>query len=87
MLQLFFSFSQMFSSSNVSKLSLQFIECCFQTMVGSTSFLELGFKRVSKILSSSELNIDLELEVFKAVVAWLDYKKERSVVNTQKVFL
>ena len=46
--------------------------------VDSTSFLELDFKHISKILSSSELNIDSEMEVFNAIVSWLGHNKERS---------
>ena len=46
--------------------------------VDCTSFLELDLKLISKILSSSELNIDSEMEVFNAVVSWLGHKKERS---------
>ena len=73
-----FKFSYLFNSSNVFKLSLQFIERCFPMLVDSTSFLELDFKFISKILSSSELNIDSEMEVFNAVVSWLGHNKERS---------
>ena len=71
------NFSQLFSSSNASKPPLQFIERRFQMFVDSTSFLELDFKSVSKILSSSELNVDSEMEVFNAVCSWLGHNKER----------
>ena len=70
--------SQLFNCSIMSKDLLQFIERCFQMFVDSTSFLELDFKLISKILSSSELNIDSEIEVFNAIVSWLGHKKERS---------
>ena len=71
--------SRLFSSLDASKLSLQIIERCFQAFVGSASFLELDFNTIAKIMSSSELNIDSELEVFNAVVSWLNYNSERSV--------
>ena len=71
-------FFELFSSANASKPSFQFIERCFQMFVDSTSFLELDFKHISKILSSSELNIDSEMEVFNAIVSWLGHNKERS---------
>ena len=74
-----YNFSQLYSSSNASKPPLQFIERCFQMFVDCTSFLELDLKLISKILSSSELNIDSEMEVFNAVVSWLEYKKERKI--------
>ena len=37
----------------------------------SDNFLELGFISIKKTLSSSGLNIDLELQVFNAVDSWL----------------
>ena len=46
--------------------------------VDSNSFLKLDFKSVSRILSSSELNIDSEMEVFNVIVSWLGHNKERS---------
>ena len=73
-----FNFSELFNSLNLSSRSLKFIERCFQMFVDSTSFLELDFKHISKILSSSELNIDSEMEVFNAIVSWLGHNKERS---------
>ena len=74
-----FSFSQLFSSSNLSKPPLHFFERCFPMLVDSSSFLELNFKNISKILSSSELNIDSEMEVFSAIFSWLGHKKERKI--------
>ena len=74
-----YNFSELFSSSNASKRLLQFIERSFPTIVDSMSFLELDFKRISKILSSSELNIDSEMEVFNAIVSWLGHNKERKI--------
>ena len=73
-----YNFSQLFSSSNASKPPLQFIERCFQMFVDSSSFLELDLKLISKVLSSSELNIDSEMQVFNAVVSWLGHNEKRS---------
>ena len=70
--------SQLFNCSVVSKALLEFIERFFPMFVDSTSFLELDFKHILKIVSTSELNIDSEMEVFNAVVSWLGHKKERS---------
>ena len=59
-------------SSNVFNLSSSFrgstslIERCFPMIVDSDNFLELDFFSIKKILSSSELNIDSELQVFNA---------------------
>ena len=72
-------FFELFGSSNASKSPLQFIERNFPMFAESTSFLELDFKRIIKILSSSELHIDSEMEVFDAIVSWLGHNKERKV--------
>ena len=53
-------FSRLFNLSRISENSFQFIERCFPMIVDDTSFLELDFKNMSKVLSSSELNIDSE---------------------------
>ena len=63
---------------NLSKPSLWFIERCFPMFVDSHNFLELDFMSVSKILSSSGLNVDSELQVFNAADAWLSHNKERN---------
>ena len=73
-----YSVSQLFNCSIVSKALLEFIERCFPMFVDSTSFLELDYKHILKILSTSELNIDSEMEVFNAIVSWLGHNKERS---------
>ena len=53
--------SQLFNCTIVSKELLEFIERCFPMFVDFMSFLELDFKLISKILSSSEMNIDSEM--------------------------
>ena len=69
---------QLFNSSKLSKSPKLLIERCFPMIVNSTSFIELDFKHVAKILSSSELNIDSEMEVFNAITSWLSHDKERN---------
>ena len=67
----FYYISNVFKPSNCSTFSLRFVERCFPMVVESNEFLELDFKSVGKILSSSELNIDSELQVFNAADEWL----------------
>ena len=75
---IFFS-SKIFKISNLSKVSFSFIERLFPMVANSSNFLKLDFKSVAKILSSSELSIDSELEVYNAADGWLRYKlTERS---------
>ena len=58
--------SSTFDLSNTIIVSMSLIEQCFSMFADSDSFLEIEFKYIRKILSSSELNIDSELQVFNA---------------------
>ena len=62
-----FYISKHFSLKKVSTTSLGIIERWFTTVADSKDFLELDFTCVYTILSSSELLIDSELQVFNAV--------------------
>ena len=66
--------SQLFKHSSLFKLSLCYIERCFSIIADSKRFLDLDFKSVYKILSSSNLNIDSEFEVFNTANVWLSHK-------------
>ena len=52
---------------------MSLIERCFPMIVDSDNFLELDFIFIKKILSSSELNINSELQVFNASDSWLSH--------------
>ena len=54
-------------------MSLRLIERWFTTSADSKDFLELDFTLVAAILNSSELLIDSELQVFRAMNAWLNH--------------
>ena len=75
----YLSFSKIFRLKEIFKTSLRVIERWFTTVADSEEFLELDFTCVSTLLSSSELLIDSELQVFDVLTAWLNYKRiERS---------
>ena len=80
-----FNLSQLYHLSSLTKPTLCFVERCFPTIADSQNFLEFDFVAVRKILSSSYLNIDSELQVFNATYAWLGHNKERS--KYEKVLL
>ena len=55
------------------------IERCFSIVADSQNFKELDVISVGKILSSDNLNIDTELQVFNSANTWLTYNiTERS---------
>ena len=65
--------SNIFYLPNSSKISMSLIERCFLMIGDSKNFLELDFYYVKKTISSNELNIDSELQVFNAADSWLSH--------------
>ena len=65
--------SNIFKLSVLSKVSMSFIEIYFSMTADSDNFLELDCISIRKILSSSGLNIDSELQVFNAADSWLSH--------------
>ena len=75
----YLSFSKIFRLKDIFKISFRVIEQRFTTVADSEDFLELDFTCVSTILSSSELLIYSELQVFNAMNDWVNHKNiERS---------
>ena len=74
-----YKIADFFNLRNVADINLYYIERCFTMVAETRKFLELDFTLVKKILSSSELEINSELEVFSAADNWISYNhKERS---------
>ena len=69
--------------SIISEVSAGLIERCFPMVAENNNFLELDFTTLRKILSSDQLNIDTELQVFNAADSWLchDLTKRRDYAN------
>ena len=65
--------SSIFKLLRSSKTSMCLIERCFPVISDSDNFLELDFISIKKLLSSSGLNIDSELQVFNAADSWLSH--------------
>ena len=68
-----YNLSILYSLFSVSKLSLCYIERCFSMVADSNNFKELDVISVRKILSSDDLSIDSELQVYTAANSWLSY--------------
>ena len=68
--------STVFNLSKLTKMLLERIESFFAAFSDSHNFVELSFSSVSKILSSSKLDLTSELEVFNAAKAWLAHNVE-----------
>ena len=72
-----YQISQVFKNSNIRKPPILLIERCFPVISESQKILDLDYKYIAKIGSSSYLNIHSELEVFNAVILWMGNSKER----------
>ena len=66
-----------FNQLKTSNVLFRHINCCFTIVCKQTSFLELSFANVSKILASSELNTTSELEAYHAANNWVNYNLEK----------
>ena len=80
---IFYEFSELFNLSNLNRATLSYIERCFTMVVGSENFLNLSFSSLSKILSSSQLHITSELEIFDAADKWLSHSLKRQTFAKQ----
>ena len=69
----------LFSSTELAKLTLCYIERCFTSVCETNNFLMLDYTIVANILASSELHIDSEVQVLNAADEWVSHNnKERS---------
>ena len=67
----YYQFSSIFHLPNLMKMTSNFIQSCVTTVAKTQNFLQLDFNYVTKILSSSQLCISSEMEVFHAAYSWL----------------
>ena len=73
---LFYQLAVMFNLGAICKITKSYIESFFATIIESKNFLELEFVFLAKLLSSSCLNIESEIEIFMVSDKWLSYKTE-----------
>ena len=68
-----FHSANLFQLPDLYEFTLRYIERCFTMISETTGFLQLGYTQVVTILSSSELHVSSEAEVFSAADQWIDY--------------
>ena len=73
---LFHTLAHIFNLPGLTKTTSRYIERFFTMLVESGSLLELDFNLMTEILSSSDLHLSSEIEVFNAVRAWVNYNVE-----------
>ena len=67
----------MFNLTELAKLALRHIERCFTIVCESQNLLELDFTLIARILHSSQLHIDSELEILEVADNWLKFNPEK----------
>ena len=83
----YYQLSRIFYVPSLSKKMFSYIERCFTMLVETKSFVELDFSSVSRILASSSLQIDSEVEVYNSINKWLSYNiEERGKFAKQLLF-
>ena len=70
---LFYQLASIFNLPGLQITVFRYIERCFSMIVESDNFLDLDLENVSKILASSSLQIDSEVEVYNAANKWLNH--------------
>ena len=84
---LFYQLSSFYNLSGFKNKSLDYIYRWFTIIAKTKNFQQLDFNSVNKILSSSELNISSELEVFNASDFWLSCESFNRSKFTKELFL
>ena len=78
---MYYQIANLFQSTKLVKKSMSYIERCFTLVCKHAVFLELDFNLIAKIISSSELKVDSELEVLTAVEDWLSFKYQDRITH------
>ena len=79
--------SRLFFIPSLYKTTFSFIERWFPMVIETKNFLELEKSLVSKILASSGLQIDSEVEVYNAANQWLAHDIEERIKYAKQLLL
>ena len=86
-ISLFYQLSSFYNLIGFRNEALNYIYRWFKLIAKTENFQQLDFNSVNKILSSSELNICSELEIFNASDFWLSCESfDRSEISTKMFF-
>ena len=84
---LFYQLASKFNLSGINITVFRNIECWFSMIVETESFLELDFNTLSKILASSNLKTDSEVEVYNSANKWLNHNSEERSKYAKQLLL
>ena len=77
----------MFKLTDCCKTLVSYIERWFTIIVENNNFVEIDYGFIRKLLSSSELNVDTEIEVFNAAEKWLGHRYEERSKFAKNILL
>ena len=83
----FFCLSKLYSLSDLSKVTMDYIQCWFTAVAKTKNFLHLDFALIKRIVSSSELNTTSEIEVFTAANDWMSCNFQQKVKHAKHLLL
>ena len=84
---IFLKLSDLYKLCNVAKFAFNYIDGCLTFFAETKSFLNLEFKYVVKMLSSSNLNVTSEIEVFNIADNWITFNSEDRHVHAKDLLL
>ena len=89
----FYQLSKLFKLQDFKKSMYSYIQCAFPMVVETQGFSELDYNSVLKLLGSSNLNIDSEVQILSAAYQWLchNFKERRkftkNILSKVRLFL
>ena len=81
----FYQIANIFSFTELQIFSMCYIERCFPIVCKKNNFRNLSFYLIEKIISSSELRIDSEMEVFNAINNWIRHDLKEKIKFSSKL--
>ena len=69
----YYQISKQYGLINIARLTLNLMERWFSMVAETNGFKKLPFNLVKRVLASSSLKIDTEIEVLKAAESWFNY--------------
>ena len=85
-ISIYYSIAEQYSCEELIASTRKFIECNFTTVATSNDFLNLPSHEVEKWISSDEIVIDSEENVFEIILRWIDRDKSLRSVKFGELF-
>ena len=82
----FYYMAEKYSVQDLMNICQNFIHSNFSSVVESDDFIKLSSKEVEKWISSDEIAIDAEENVFELILQWIDHDKSQRRVKFRDLF-